>query len=783
MNARRSPFRPAALRRYLEARDEAVLPRLMPAVLQRLGTLPVIAALLARLSRGQRVPVILQMTWTECGAACLAMILTHYGRRTPLAEARNQCGAGRDGVSTQAIAQAARAFGLRVKAYSVELTDLQYVGLPAIIHWRFNHYVVLERWSPAGADIVDPAVGRRQVTPAEFDAAFTGVVLTFEPGIGFERQGAADRSVWREFAAYVLRAPGARRLLIQVLGVSLLLQVLGLGLPFFTRILIDQVVPSGLDQLMAILGLGMLLVVVAQTVTTYLRSALLVSLRARLDSQMIVGFVEHVLTLPYPFFHARKSGDLLARLSSNTMIREALTSQTVTAILDGSLVIVYLAVQAAQAPLFGGLVLALAVLQIGLLLSLNRRLYSLVQRDLVAQTESQSYLVEMLRGIGTLKAAGAEDAALDRWSNLFTAALNISVQRGQLMAVGEAGVELIRTLSPLLLLWIGAERVLDGSLSLGAMLAFNLLGASVLQPLTSLVSAGQQLHLAGAHLERIADVLAAQPEQERRSTLVRQPLRGQIALDHVSFRYTPQAPLVLRDISVSIEPGQKVALVGRTGSGKTTLAMLLLALYEPGAGQIRYDATPLANLDFRGLRRQLGIVLQESFLFSGSIRENIAFSAPGCSLEEIMEVARLAGIHDEIMQMPMQYETLVAEGGSALSGGQRQRLSIARALAHRPAILLLDEATSSLDTVTERIVDQNLSRLACTRVVIAHRLSTVRNADLILVLEDGAIVERGTHDELFRRGGSYAALVQTQLLTDATPASALDPVAPLAVTP
>ncbi|MFN8636087.1 MAG: peptidase domain-containing ABC transporter [Chloroflexota bacterium] len=781
-NGPRSPFREAALRRHMQARNEPVLPRLAAPVLDRflwlmlpvlswLASLPPISGLLARLGHGQRVPVVLQMTWTECGAACLAMILGYHGRSTPLAECRNQCGAGRDGVTVRAITQAARAFGLRVKAYSLQLEDLQHVTLPAIIHWRFNHYVVLERWSPDGAEIVDPAVGRRQISPAELDEGFTGVTITFEPGVEFERRRSTARSVWRDFLAYVLRTPGAYRLLAQVLGASLVLQLLGLALPYFTGVLIDRVVPLQLDQLMAILGLGMLGVVLARTATTYARAALLVGLRARLDTQMILGFVEHVLQLPYPFFQGRRSGDLLARLSSNTMIREALTGQTLSAVLDGGLVVVYLAVLAVQAPFFGSIVLALAALQIGLLLLMNRRLYPLVQRDLVAQTESQSYLMEMLRGIGTLKAAGAEDAALDRWSNLFYTHLNVSVQRGQLLALGEAGVELIRTLSPLLLLWLGAQWVLDGTLSLGTMLALNMLGAAVLQPLTSLVAAGQQLHLAGAHLERIADVLAARPEQEDRSARARARLQGRVELDGVSFRYDPNAPLVLRDLSVEIEAGQKVALVGRTGSGKTTLAMLLLGLYQPSQGQIRYDGTPLHDLDFRSVRRQFGIVLQESFLFSGSIRENVAFNAPDLSLEAVQDLARLAGIHDEIAQMPMRYETLVAEGGAALSGGQRQRLSIARALAHQPAILLLDEATSSLDTVTERIVDGNLGQLDCTRIVIAHRLSTVRNADLILVLEDGAIVERGTHDELLQRGGTYAALVQTQLLADAAPAS------------
>jgi len=271
------------------------------------------------------------------------------------------------------------------------------------------------------------------------------------------------------------------------------------------------------------------------------------------------------------------------------------------------------------------------------------------------------------------------------------------------------------------------------------------------------------LQLVSAHLDRIADVVEEESEQDLQGVQHAPPLSGRIELNHINFRYDPNAPLVLRDISVAIEPGQKVALVGRTGSGKSTLAKLLLGLYTPTEGEILYDDLPLQSLNYRTVRSQFGAVLQESFLFSGSIRQNIAFNDPSLSLEQVMEAARLAHIHDDILRMPMGYETLVAEGGMSLSGGQRQRLSLARALAHQPAVLLLDEATSHLDAVTERLVDQNLSDFACTRIVIAHRLSTIRNADLILVLDEGVIVERGSHKDLLAKDGRYAALVHSQL--------------------
>jgi ABC-type bacteriocin/lantibiotic exporter with double-glycine peptidase domain len=634
------------------------------------------------------------------------------------------------------------------------------VQLPAIVHWKFDHFVVLERWSPKQATIADPAIGRYRIGAAEFDSAFTGVVLTFEPGTGFLARRRTGQLRLRHYVlTYVLAAP---TLFLQLLGASLLLLGLGLALPLFTKILVDTVLPHRMTDVVAILGIGLLIVVLAQAVSQYLRAVLLIYAQARFDGQMMLDFFEHLLSLPFSFFQQRTSGDLLMRLGSNTMIRELLTNQTLSTVLDGIFVIFYLVILLTTAPIFCLLVLAIGVIQGVLVWGTSARLNALTARDLAAQADSQAYLVEALNGIATLKAAGAEDRVLSRWSDLFFKYLGCSVQRGHLSAGINAAMSTMRSLAPLVLLWTGALWVLDGKMTLGTMLALNALATSFLTPLTSLVMTSQQLRLAGAYLDRIADVTQADAEQNPLAVLEAPSLSGRVEFRDVSFKYDLAGPLVLRNITLAVAPGQKVALIGPTGSGKSTLALLMLGLYTPTEGEIYYDDIPLSQLNHRTVRRQFGVVLQDTTLFSGSIRQNISANDPDLSLEQITAAAHQAAIHDEIMQMPMGYETHVGEGGSALSGGQRQRLAIARALANRPVFLLFDEATSHLDVLTECRVDEHLSSLNCTRIVIAHRLSTMRNADVILVLDQGTIVERGTHDQLVARRGYYAALVDMQ---------------------
>jgi ABC-type bacteriocin/lantibiotic exporter with double-glycine peptidase domain len=450
-------------------------------------------------------------------------------------------------------------------------------------------------------------------------------------------------------------------------------------------------------------------------------------------------------------------------MNSNIAIRDLLTSQLISSLLDGSTITVYLLILIWQSSFIAGLTVAIGTLQVGLILITAPIIRRLTLRDLAAQGKTQGYLNEVLSGIATLKAAGAENRAVERWTNLFFDEMNISVRLNYLLSIVGITVQLLQTLAPLLLLWIGAIQVINGTMPLGTMLALTTLAASFLTPLSSLAASGQKIQTAQAHFDRITDVVGTEPEQDPQQVQMPPKLKGNIELVNVSFQYDPHTPPVLKDISLKIRPGQKVALVGRTGSGKSTLGKLLIGLITPTQGSLLYDGIPLQKLNYQEVRKQFGVVLQESFLFSGSVRENIAFNNPQIDMNHIVRAAQEADIHEDIEKLPMKYETLVSEGGSVFSGGQRQRLALARALANRPAILLLDEATSALDVATERIVEQNLNKLSCTQIVIAHRLSTIRHADLILVLHEGQIVEQGTHEFLLRRNRFYAQLIKTQV--------------------
>jgi ATP-binding cassette subfamily B protein len=409
-------------------------------------------------------------------------------------------------------------------------------------------------------------------------------------------------------------------------------------------------------------------------------------------------------------------------------------------------------------------VLGLGLLQVLVVLFARRRNQHLMSETLQVQAKSQSYTYELLAGIETLKAAGAERRAAEHWERLFIDQVNVALRRGRLDASVDAVTGTLQLGAPLAILVYGGFQVLNGDISLGTMLAAAALAAGFLEPLATLVTTGLKLQLLRSYMERINDVLDAPREQEGRTVAIADRLTGRVQADGVSFAYGgPLAPLVVNDVSLEVQPGQLVGIVGRSGSGKSTLACLLLGLYPPTSGRILFDERALAELDLKSLRGQIGIVTQRPYLFGGTIRRNIALSNPEMTHEMVVDAAKLACIHDEIVAMPMGYDTPLIDGGVSLSGGQRQRIALARAVAHHPTILLLDEATSDLDSVNERMVQHNLSALGCTRIVIAHRLSTIADADLILVMDEGRIVQRGTHDELMALPGAYREQVVAQL--------------------
>jgi ABC-type bacteriocin/lantibiotic exporter with double-glycine peptidase domain len=714
---------------------------------------------LAAAGRRRRIPLVRQLTPVECGAACLSMVLGYHGREVSLEELREVVGVGRDGANALALLNGARHYGLTGRGVSIELEDLEYLDPGAILHWSFNHFVVFERLRKDSVDIIDPGLGRRRVPMEEVRRSFTGVALLFEPGDDFEPVQRTDRPVLRFVKQVLGRTSDWQRIFVT----SVLLQLFALAVPMLTGSIVDKVVPRGDLHLLVVLGAGLMAMVAFSFVTQLVRSHLLLNLRTHLDARMTLGFLDHLVALPYAFFQTRSAGDLMMRLNSNTTIREILTSGALSALLDGALVSLYLVLLFVMSPSIGAVALALALAQVVTFLATKNKTRDLLSQGLAAQAKSEGYQVELLAGIETLKAMGSEQRAVEHWSDLFVETLNVSLARGRLQTWVDAVMGTLKLASPLFILVAGALLVMGGGLSLGTMLGLSALAAGFLGPLGSLVSTAGQLQLLASYVERLDDVLGTAREQER--TKVRQPdkLEGGIRLDDVSFRYGPLAPTVLSNVSLEIEAGQFVAIVGKSGSGKSTLASLLLGLYSPTGGKILYDGVDLSELDLRAVRRQLGIVTQRPYLFGTSVRANIAITDPTLPLDDVMAAAQTAQIHDEIIAMGMGYETLLVDGGASLSGGQRQRIALARALVARPAILLLDEATSSLDAIVERRVQEALDRLKCTRVVIAHRLSTVVDADLILVMDNGRLVERGTHRELVANGGIYADLVSAQL--------------------
>lgn len=706
--------------------------------------------------KGKRaVPFIQQLEWTDCGAASLAMVMAYHGREVKLAEVREAMGIGRDGVSAKAILDTAEKYGLAGRGIKVDISQIKLVKTGTILHWEFNHFVVFDRMVKDGVRIVDPATGPRDVPLAQFAKAFTGVAIEITPTPRFTKKKAEKGRLKR----YVEELLSEKGLFSRVIVVSFALRLIALALPLVTGMIIDAVVPrkdySLLYVCLATIG-GM---VAFNLIAEIVRAHLLLHLRIALDTRMTLGFLDHMVSLPFSFFQRRSTGDLMMRVDSNGTVREIVTSKSLSAVIDGLFVLLYAIVIFYVNPLLGFITVAMSLAEALVFLCARPTFQRLLAADLDKQAKAHSYMVQLLGGMETLKCAGAERLGLEKWSNLYTDELNVKMRRARAQAYVDGLRGAVAALGPMLILTIGASSVMTDKMSMGMMLAMNSLAQSLFGPLSALVGSALELQLVKGHMDRIDDVLQTSVEQDRDKSTLPPRLRGHVTVKNLSFKYGEQAPLVVQNVNLDIPPGAAVALVGPSGSGKSTLLNLLAGLYKPVGGDISYDGKPLHDMDLRAVRQQIGVVPQHPFIFGGTMRENISLGAPGAALDRITHAARLACLHDDIAEMPMNYDTVVSDGGGSLSGGQRQRVAIARSILRNPTLMLLDEATSALDNQTEARVIENLEKLRCTRITVAHRLSTIRNADLIIVMDKGRVVEQGSYTDLAARGGLFSQLL------------------------
>ncbi|PHD55573.1 peptidase domain-containing ABC transporter [Bacillus wiedmannii] len=707
----------------------------------------------------RRIPFIEQMEQSECGLCCLAMVLSYFKSEYTLWELRDRWGGGRDGINLLIIKKMAESLGLEATGHRISIANIKEIELPAILHWEGNHFVVVEKFKGNKVFILDPAIGRRVLLLEEIKDALSGMCISLKPTKHLEKRKV--KGSWIEYLRFLWNEPW---LVSSIVVFSLWVQILAIATPMFVQFIVDNVItPGGNDAYMNLLAIAIGILAVIQFVFSLLRARTLVKLQTRLDWNLMSRFFERLLKLPFHFFQLRSSGDLILRANSNLIVREILSNRTVTMLLDGGLVFLFLFYMFNQSVYLTMYVLAIGVLQVLLLLLSNHYTRRLSQEEILRQTHSSSYLAEVLRGILVVKSEGVESQVYKQWAGLFEEQMKAARRRGFFGAYIDSILQTLRFIAPLLVLWMASQEVIAQRMTVGSMFAFYTLAISFLLPLTNLITTVNQMIYMGTYFRRILDILEATPEQDDHKVIDAPTLEGDIQLKNVSFQYNTHASEVIKDVSLEIKSGQFVAIVGPTGSGKSTLASLLLGLYQPTKGKITFDGHNIINLDKSQFRKQIGVVTQQIHLFNRSIFNNITFHNDTLSEQEVMRAAGLAEIHNDIMKLPMKYQTLLSEEGSNISGGQRQRLALARALVHDPKILLLDEASSALDSKTEQKIYNNIDSLKCTKIVIAHRLSTVLRADTILVVDQGKVIERGTHEQLMNLKGSYEKLYNAQL--------------------
>ncbi|WP_420447304.1 cysteine peptidase family C39 domain-containing protein [Candidatus Palauibacter sp.] len=714
-------------------------------------------------------PLFLQTHATECGAACLGSVLAHFGRWVPLTELRGTCEVGRDGSTAAGLKRAAEHYGLEGSGWSVQVDRLKRMPLPMILFWEFNHFVVLEGFDRKWFYLNDPAAGHRKLSPQEFDAGFTGVTLKFRPGPAF-RPGGAPAGLVRRLPLWL---SGAWSGLAWAVVCGLMLALLALAAPFAASLFVDRVIaagePWGLLVAGALAGAALLVYGI-----TWLKQRLLWRLAIRIS--VVVGnrSVSQLLRLPVDYFSHRLVGDLTARILSIDKVAQGLSERVLGLLVDVAMSVVFLAVMLAY-----DLPLALAVLALAFLNVLLLRPIERVRSDEASALRREQGL---LMGIGTimlsqadsLRMTAAEDRMFARWSGHQARELQVRQRFSELGNLMAAAPDLFTILGSAAVLALGATRVMSGELTLGALLAFYLVAMMFLEPIGRFVEFAHERQTLLTDMQRLDDItetpvdpgLARRAEtSESLATLDgRLRLAGHVELRGVTFGYNRNRPPLINDFSLVFKPGQRVAVVGPSGSGKSTLSRLVAGIQHPWSGEILFDGRPRDEIPDEVLSRSLSMVDQRIVLFSATVRDNLTLWNPTVLDDHVVAAARDAAIHDDILSRPLGYATLVDEDGGNFSGGQRQRLEIARSLVGNPTVLILDEATSALDVATEAHVDDALRRRGVSCLIVAHRLSTIRDCDQIIVIDKGVAVQRGTHDELMtEKGGLYHRLVRTEL--------------------
>jgi NHLM bacteriocin system ABC transporter peptidase/ATP-binding protein len=711
-----------------------------------------------------RVPSVLQMEAVECGAASLAMVLAYMGRVVPLEELRVACGVSRDGSRAQNIIRAARGYGLVAKVFRKEVGQLRAVRTPFIAHWNFNHFLVVEGFRGKYVYLNDPATGPRTILESEVDASFTGVVLTFERGTRFRPGGQAPSLV----QALSRRLAGSAAPLLFLSVIGLLVMLVTIITPAFQAIFIDDILIKGIRAWTVPLAMAIVATAIGLAIVTYIQGRFEYRTEQRLTLAGSARTLCHLLTLPIGFFTQRSAGELGTRVGINDYIAQVLSSQLSAACLGVFGILLYASFMIEYDAALTTLILISTALNVGAVQFAARQRVNLSRRLSQEQGKMMGTAMGGLQSIETLKAMGGESDFFARWSGYQTKVLsgqqNVKVQTEMLALVPVS----LTMLTTILILGIGGHRVMDGRMSIGMLVAFQSLAFLIANPVQQVVTFGTALPDVEAQMGRLEDVMQTASDPQARepdaaeADAGAEKLTGLVELRDVTFGYNPiEAPL-LEHLNLTLQPGSRVALVGGSGSGKSTIARLVCGLYEPWSGEIAFDGVSRAQLSHHRLSHSFCVVDQEVFLFEGTVRENLTLWDATVPDADVVRAATDACIHDEIMSRPGGYNSRVEEGGRNFSGGQAQRLEIARALVNNPTVLVLDEATSALDPTTERAFDDNLRRRGCTCLLIAHRLSTIRDCDEIVVLEYGRIAQRGTHDQMRAVPGPYATLISSE---------------------